>query len=119
VPRDTSPALGLRQPTAANGSPVPATPADPLASLVQLLTEVRDLLTRQAGAAAELLRAREAALMCGTSTPTWWRLHSAGLVPAPVRLGGVTAWRTDELRRWVAAGCPDRRAWEAMEAAKR
>jgi prophage regulatory protein len=59
-----------------------------------------------------LVSAVDAARMCGVSLAGWWRLHAAGKVPAPVKLNGRTLWKTEELRSWVAAGCPDRRAWE-------
>ena len=35
-------------------------------------------------------------------------------VPAPIKLGGRTLWRTQELGEWVASGCPDRRTWDAQ-----
>jgi predicted DNA-binding transcriptional regulator AlpA len=58
-----------------------------------------------------------AAVMAGVSPSTWWRLHSAAKVPKPNRLGGRTLWRVDE-KRWIEAGCPNRRTWEAREAAR-
>lgn len=64
-----------------------------------------------------LVRARDAARMCGVSAATWHRLRAVGRVPAPVRLGGAVLWRVGELREWVVAGCPDRRAWDAIRAA--
>jgi predicted DNA-binding transcriptional regulator AlpA len=65
-----------------------------------------------------LVPAGLAGAMCGRSEASWWRDHAARRVPAPVRLGGRTLWRTDELRRWVAAGCPSRPVWEAQEKAR-
>jgi predicted DNA-binding transcriptional regulator AlpA len=62
---------------------------------------------------ALLVPADVAGPMCGRSEASWWRDHAAGRAPAPVKLGGRTLWRVEELRRWVAAGCPDRRDWEA------
>jgi predicted DNA-binding transcriptional regulator AlpA len=56
--------------------------------------------------------------MCGRSEASWWRDHAAGCIPAPVKLGGRTLWRAEELRGWVAAGCPARRTWEALQAAR-
>lgn len=43
------------------------------------------------------------------------RLDAAGKIPAPVRLGRAKRWNLDELRRWVAAGCPDRQTWTAQK----
>jgi predicted DNA-binding transcriptional regulator AlpA len=59
-----------------------------------------------------LVPASVAGPMCGRSEPSWWRDHAAGRIPAPVRVGRSTLWRTAELRAWVEAGCPPRRAWE-------
>jgi len=60
-----------------------------------------------------LLRAAEAAILCGTSVRTWRIWDTTGKIPQPIRIGRVTFWRYDELRAWVAAGCPDRVTWEA------
>lgn len=63
-----------------------------------------------------LLTARQAAKLCGVSLATWYRLASAARTPAPVRLSpGCVRYRADELRGWIAAGCPDRRTWEALK----
>ena len=40
------------------------------------------------------------------STRTLWRLLSAGKLIQPVRIGGNTRWRLDEVRLWIADGCP-------------
>lgn len=61
-----------------------------------------------------LLPARVAGPRYGRSVASWWRDLAAGRIPAPVKLGGRTLWRADELRRWAEAGCPDRRTWEAV-----
>lgn len=66
-----------------------------------------------------LIGSTEAARLCGINRSTWWRLHSAGRVPAPVRLGRRTLWRADELRRWVAGGCPPRQRWLDREGGAR
>lgn len=57
-------------------------------------------------------------LSCGQST--LHRNRKADRLPAPIKLGGRTLWRVQEIEAWVAAGCPDRKTWEAMQtAAKR
>jgi hypothetical protein len=33
-------------------------------------------------------------------------------------LGGSTLWRVEEIRHWIDAGCPDRKTWEALQAAQ-
>jgi predicted DNA-binding transcriptional regulator AlpA len=59
-----------------------------------------------------LLTAREAATLCGKSLRTWRSWDAAGVIPRPVRIRRCTLWRADELRRWIAAGCPNRQQWE-------
>jgi len=68
--------------------------------------------------APEQVPASGAACFAGVGESTWWRLHSAGKVPKPNKLGGKTLWRVQELRDWIAAGCPDRARWEAIRAAR-
>src|SRR5262245_62170361 len=68
---------------------------------------------------ALLVPAAVAGPQCGVSTATWWRLHAAGKVPAPIRLGGRTLWRRMELRAFVEAGCPDRKSWEAIQVTRK
>jgi predicted DNA-binding transcriptional regulator AlpA len=53
--------------------------------------------------------------MCGKALRTWRTWDAAGLIPRPIRIGRSTLWRADELRAWVAAGCPKRRDWESMQ----
>ena len=60
-----------------------------------------------------LVNAKTAASMCGKSLRTWRTWDAAGWIPRPVRIGRSTLWRIDELRDWVAAGCPRRQEWEA------
>jgi len=62
-----------------------------------------------------LVTAKQAAAMCGKSLRTWRSWDAAGWIPRPVRIGRSTLWRTDELREWVAAGCPRRQEWEARQ----
>lgn len=65
--------------------------------------------------AALLLTARDACKSCGKSLRTWRSWDSAGRIPRPVRIGRSTLWRADELREWVAAGCPRREQWESRK----
>lgn len=52
-----------------------------------------------------LLRPDEAAQMLGVSRATLWRWSADGKLPAPVRVGAVTRWRSADLAAWVATGC--------------
>jgi predicted DNA-binding transcriptional regulator AlpA len=36
--------------------------------------------------------------------------------PEPVRLGRSVRYRVDEVRSWLAAGCPPRSKWQVMRA---
>jgi predicted DNA-binding transcriptional regulator AlpA len=53
-----------------------------------------------------LVDADAVARMLNISPRTVWRLLSAGKLIEPVRVGGNTRWRVDELRQWIADGCP-------------
>jgi predicted DNA-binding transcriptional regulator AlpA len=57
-----------------------------------------------------------AAALCGFSKATWYRLKSAGKVPAPVRLGGRLLWRVRDLGLWTDQGCPGRAEWLRIKA---
>ena len=59
-----------------------------------------------APAASVLIDVGQLARLLGVSTRTLWRHVSAGKAPQPVRLGGCTRWRRDDIDRWVADGCP-------------
>ena len=61
------------------------------------------------------VEAVQAARLCGVSRATWYSLRKAGRIPRPVRLGRRVLWRIDELREWMAAGCPPCSRWDAMK----
>ena len=65
-----------------------------------------------------LLTAIQAATMCGRSLRTFRSWDAAGKIPRPIRIGRSTLWRAEELRAWVAAGCPRRRDWEDRQSAQ-
>jgi predicted DNA-binding transcriptional regulator AlpA len=73
-------------------------------------------VTNIGDAAPLLVTARTAALICSKSLRTWRTWDSLGRIPRPVRIGRSTLWRVDELRAWIAAGCPRRSEWESREA---
>lgn len=54
-----------------------------------------------------LISVRTVAKILGISTRSVWRLHSTGKIIAPVRLGGLVRWNSDELTQWIKDGCPD------------
>jgi predicted DNA-binding transcriptional regulator AlpA len=53
-----------------------------------------------------MLTASELAVMLHISTRSLWRMLSAGQLPNPVRLGGAVRWPVEEIKKWIAAGCP-------------
>jgi excisionase family DNA binding protein len=65
-----------------------------------------------------LLSVGKAAALCGTSTRTWRRWDSAGLIPSPVRIGRTTRWRREDVLAWIAAKCPRRQEWERRKLGK-
>jgi predicted DNA-binding transcriptional regulator AlpA len=67
---------------------------------------------------ALLVSAQTAAQLCGRSEASWWRDHAAARIPAPIKLGGRTLWRSQDLQAWIEAGCPNRRDWEILRARK-
>ncbi len=54
-----------------------------------------------------LITAAELANMLSISVRTLWRLLSAGELIEPIKIGGNTRWRLDEVRTWIAEGCPN------------
>ena len=61
-----------------------------------------------------LLTDEQAAALCNISRSTLWRLCSEDKIPPPVRIGGSTRWRLQDLIEWIEMGCPPRDRWEAM-----
>jgi excisionase family DNA binding protein len=59
----------------------------------------------------------EAARLCGLSRRSWHRLRAAGKLPPAEKLGRAVRWRRADVEAWIAAGCPDARTWQAMQAA--
>jgi len=62
-----------------------------------------------------LVSSNEAAKYLGVSRAHFYRMHNAGRIPLPVRLGGCVRWRVDELNAWIEAGMPSRQRWLAMK----
>ncbi len=62
-----------------------------------------------------MVDAKRAARLFSLGLRTWRALDAAGKVPMPTRLSARVLWFLPELRRWAAAGCPDRLTWERIE----
>ena len=55
-----------------------------------------------------LIDAQEVARRLDLSERTVWRLVAAGKLPNPISIGDKSKrWRANDIRSWVAAGCPD------------
>jgi predicted DNA-binding transcriptional regulator AlpA len=52
--------------------------------------------------------------LVGLSNRTIRRMDSAAQLPRSVACGSSKRWLVEEIRAWVAAGCPDRARWEVM-----
>jgi len=59
-----------------------------------------------------LLPASEAAQLLGISKRHLHTLNVSGRLPRPIRLGRSVRWNANELRAWIAAGCPELIPWE-------
>lgn len=45
------------------------------------------------------------------------RMDASGQIPQGIKLGRCKRWAVQEIRDWVAAGCPNRSKWEVMKKA--
>lgn len=60
----------------------------------------------------KLMRAKALVRCLSVSVRQTHRLNRAGLLPTPLRIGGVVRWREDEISRWLQCGAPPRSEWE-------
>ena len=66
-----------------------------------------------------LIDAQEVARRLGRSERTVWRITAAEKLPNPIAIGDQSKrWRAEDIRSWVAAGCPHRSHWEALRLRK-
>jgi len=72
-----------------------------------------------------LLNAGQTAGLLGISRSKLYALHSAGLLPLPVSLGGCVRWDRVELRAWLSARnlvtglLPNRQQWAEIQGQKK
>lgn len=59
--------------------------------------------------------AKNLAILLGLGLRTIRTMDASGKLPRPIRLGGRLVWSVEEIRAWLAAGAPDRRAWESRK----
>jgi len=72
---------------------------------------LEDAMTAIATAGSRLISIEHVAELLSASPRTIRRLDAAGKLPQGIKLGGLKRWREDELRAWIAAGCPERGCW--------
>jgi len=83
------------------------------------MTQPPDASTSTGAVEPLLLDAAEVGKLLSISESATWRLSRSGRIPRPIRLRGSTRWSLDELRAWVAAGCPGREVWEKLKSANK
>jgi predicted DNA-binding transcriptional regulator AlpA len=66
------------------------------------------------GDRSALIDANALARLLDRSLSSIWRDNAAGNIPQPVSIGGAKKWRRSEILAWIDAGCPKRKAWEAL-----
>ena len=66
----------------------------------------------------ELLTAGDLAKRLRVSLRQVYRLDKSGSLPRPLRIGGCTRWREDEISAWLKCGAPARSVWEQLRDTK-
>jgi len=61
---------------------------------------------KEVSAELSMLTAEEIARLVNCSPRTVHRLADEGVIPQPVRIGGMLRWRQPEIKQWIDAGCP-------------
>ncbi len=67
---------------------------------------------------AELLTVPQVACILQCAESVVRQRDKDGLIPKPIRIGGVLKWRKKEIYDWLDAGCPNRQVWERQKKAK-
>ncbi len=65
----------------------------------------------------QLLTAKELGVRLSLSKRQIFRLNSCGKLPKPIRIGGSVRWAESTIAKWLKAGAPDRKTFEAMQQA--
>lgn len=55
-----------------------------------------------------LIDTRQVAKLLNVSSRTISSMHASGRMPAQIRIGRAVRWSYEEVKEWVAAGCPPR-----------
>ncbi len=59
-----------------------------------------------------LLDTKQVAELLGISERTLWAWSRSGIAPRPIKIGRMVRFSADEIREWVANGCPRERQRE-------
>jgi predicted DNA-binding transcriptional regulator AlpA len=70
--------------------------------------------TKETKLEIQLLTAKQLGVKLNLSKRQIFRLNSCGKLPAPIRIGGSVRWAESTIAKWLAAGAPDRKTFEAM-----
>lgn len=62
-----------------------------------------------------LLDTKQVAELLGIGERTLWRWSRSGIAPRPIKIGKTVRFSADEIREWVAKGCPHERQWEHLK----
>ena len=63
-----------------------------------------------------LLTAQAVGDMLSLSKRAVFRMRSAGLIVAPVKVGaGAIRWRKSDVEQWIELGCPTKKDFEALK----
>ncbi len=75
------------------------------------------MITENKNQASEtLLTAQAVGAKLSLSKRAVFRMRSAGLICDCIKVGaGAIRWRQSDIEQWIALGCPDRKAFEAMQ----
>lgn len=62
-----------------------------------------------------LLTAQSVGAKLSLSKRAVFRMRSAGLICAPLRVGqGAVRWRQSDIEKWIRMGCPNRKEFETF-----
>ena len=75
--------------------------------------------TKNTKSEIQLLTAKQLGGLLSLSKRQIFRLSSCGKLPAPIRIGGSVRWAESTITKWLAAGAPDRKTFEAMQGVER
>ncbi len=62
-----------------------------------------------------LLDTKQVAELLGIGERTLWAWSRSGIAPRPIKIGRTVRFSADEIREWVAKGCPHERQWEHLK----